>query len=64
MSLNGPWGATTAHCATTGDSAATTALWTAAAAGETLYCTFASKSDTGFAGIAYLQSFQVFAPAA
>lgn len=60
MSLGGPWGATTAHCATTGDSAATTALWTAAAAGERLYCQFASKSDTGLAGIAYLQSFQVF----
>jgi hypothetical protein len=63
MRLNGPWGVTTAHCATTSDSAATSALWTAAAADETLYCTFSSKSDSGLAGIAYLQSFQVFTPA-
>lgn len=62
MSLNGPWGTSTAHSATTSDSAAATALW-AGTAGENLYCTFSSKSDSGYAGIAYLYSFQVFTPA-
>ena len=62
MSLNGPWGTSTAHSATTSDSAATTAIWDGAA-GETLYCTFSSRSDDGHAGMAYLDSFQIFTPA-
>lgn len=62
MRLNGPWGTSTAHSATTSDSAATTAIWDGAA-GQTLYCTFSSRSDNGYAGIAYLDSFQIFTPA-
>jgi hypothetical protein len=59
MRLNGPWGTSTAHTATTSESAAATALWTGTA-GETLYPTFSSRSDDGFSGIAYLDSFQIF----
>lgn len=59
MSLYGPWGTTTAHCATTSDSAATTAVWNGTA-GQTLYCTFSSRADSGYSGIAYLMSFQIF----
>jgi hypothetical protein len=59
MSLNGPWGTTTAHTATTSDAGTTTALWTANA-GDTLFCTFSSRSDSGYAGLSFLDSFQVF----
>ena len=62
MRLNGPWGTSTAHSATTSDSAAATAIWDGAA-GQVLYCTFSSRSDSGFAGIAYLDSMQIFTPA-
>lgn len=58
MSLNGPWGRTTARSAA-GEPAAATALWNGAA-GQTLYCSFTSRSDTGYAGIAFLDSFQIF----
>lgn len=62
MSLSGPWGTSTAHSDTTSDSAAATAIWDGAA-GQTLYCTFSSRSDNGYAGIAYLDSLQIFTPA-
>jgi hypothetical protein len=62
MSLNGPWGTSTAHTATTSDSSAATAIWDGAA-GQTLYCTFSSRSDDGYAGIAYLDSLQILTPA-
>ena len=58
MSLNGPWGTSTAHTATTSDAGASTALWNGNA-GDTLFCTFSSRSDDGYAGIAYLDSFQI-----
>ena len=59
MSLNGPWGTSTAYTPTTSDSAAATAIWVAGA-GEQLYCTFSSRADGGYSGIAYLDSFQIF----
>ncbi|OBH40401.1 hypothetical protein [Mycobacterium mantenii] len=59
MSLYGPWGTTTAYCATTSDSAATTAIWNGTA-GQSLFCTFSSRADSGYSGIAYLLSFQIF----
>jgi hypothetical protein len=62
MHLNGPWGKSTAYCPTTSGSAVVTALWNGQA-GETLYCTFSGKADSGYSGIAYLESFQVFTPA-
>lgn len=61
MSLNGPWGTSTAYTPTTSDTAAATALWTGTA-GQTLYCTFSSKADGGDSGIAFLDSFQVYNP--
>jgi hypothetical protein len=62
MRLSGPWGTTTAYSATTGGSAAVTAIWNAQA-GESLHCSFSATADSGYAGIAYLDSFQVFTQA-
>jgi hypothetical protein len=43
----------------TSDAGAATALWNGSA-GDTLFCTFSSRSDDGYAGIAYLDAFQIF----
>jgi hypothetical protein len=62
MGLYGPWGVTTAYSATTSDSPSTVALWNGTA-GQDLYCEFSSRSNDGYSGIAYLNSFQVFTAA-
>jgi hypothetical protein len=59
MCFNGPWGVNISHTATTSDAGAVTAVWDGPA-GETLYCGMTCMSDDGFAGIASLQSVQVF----
>jgi|SRR5689334_23245024 len=62
MNLYGPWGTSSVHSGPSPSySGATTALWSSAAAGETLYANFSSRQDDGYAGTAFLHSFQVFA---
>jgi hypothetical protein len=55
MNLRGPWGTTSAYCATTSDAVAATALWNATV-GETLFFTI----DCTGSGISYLESARVF----
>ncbi len=55
MNLHGPWGTTTAYCATTSDSVSVSAGWKGLA-GETLFFTMNCTGPI----IGYLESIQVF----
>lgn len=56
MRMFGPWGTTTAYCATTADVGAVGGLWTAPAAGESMSFSFNCVADGGWYGLSSLQS--------
>jgi hypothetical protein len=59
MRIDGPWGTSTAHTATTSDHGAVSAQWSGTS-GTTLYFTMSCASDNGLSGIGYLRSIQFF----
>lgn len=56
MNLNGPWGKSTAYCATTSDHVQATALWTGTAGGT---LSFTINMNGPYLG--YLESIQIYA---
>ena len=60
MQLHGPWGNNTAYTATTSDKGAVVAIWTAAAANQSIYFTINCLTGNNQLGMGYLESIQVF----